>query len=73
MSIESIAVSWVTSSENPIRASYFLIRLANSPPPITNRQLWPSSAFASSIAFFGNKLPPILITHSIIVSQLNDE
>ena len=60
------------SSENPISTSNFRIRLANSPPPITNKQFWPSNAFASSMAFFGNKLPPILITHSIIVSQLND-
>jgi len=45
--------------------------LANLPPPTTIKQFCPSRAFASSIASLANKLPPILITHSIIISQLN--
>jgi hypothetical protein len=35
------------------------------------KELVPSSEAASFIAFLGKRLPPILITHSIIISQLN--
>lgn len=47
------------------------MRFANSPPPVIIRQLVPFKELANSIAFFGKRLPPIFITHSIIFTPRN--
>nr|WP_302578856.1 hypothetical protein [Methanobrevibacter arboriphilus] len=56
--------------ENSVSKSYLRIRFANSPPPAIIIQFVSFNDSTNFIAFFGKRLPPILITHSMIITPL---